>query len=111
MKTAFKSLLVTTMLVGLMALYATPAKADSNTADQNAILKCTATSGDYGQSTNNCTLNNTQSVQQGNRVLGIRKLSNPVVNTAADPTATAAATGVLASTIAGAVVTFKKMRG
>src|SRR5260221_12542014 len=99
MKTLLKSVFATALFTALMNVYAVPAQADTtNTADQNSTttVNCTATSGDYGQSTNNCSSVTNQNIVQRN------VLFHAPIATGADPTAMAAGMGAILSMGAGA---------
>src|SRR5438045_686489 len=100
MKTLLKSLSAFALVTALSLVFAVPAHAN-NTATQDATntLNCTATSGDYGQSTNNCYIVNKQNISQ---VENRSMLFHAPVNTGVDQTAMVAGMGAILSTGAGA---------
>ncbi len=101
MKTLVRGLVTTAILAALLVVYAVPAQADT----QNVTTTVNCTSGSYGQS-NNCYAVTNQTMGDRNQVY-----KHVPVGAGMDQTATAAAAGMLLSTTAGALITFKKIRG
>lgn len=119
MKMVIKSLFTSALVVALMAAFSVPVLADQNvnqSGNQNGANNwtCTATSGDYGQSTNNCYSNiyQNQTINQiQDRNIFYKKHAPKLAATAVDQTMVTTAIGMIVTTGAGALITLKKMRG
>lgn len=106
MKSVLKVISTASILTALLVMFAVPTQAQTATQEANTTVNCTATSGNYGQSTNNCySITNQNISQSSNRNVRLKHV--PI---AAGVDQTAAVAAVLTTGV-GAVVTLKKIRG